>query len=357
MGEYYYFMSILVYKLSKSWGPDVQVLDRVSLYVPQGCLAALLGPSGSGKSTLLRCIAGLDLSLDGNIWLNGRNITNVSPQYRKMGFVFQNYALFKHMTVKQNIEFGLRLRKLSSQKINHKVNYLLNILRIKDIASQYPFQLSGGQKQRVALARSLAIEPDFLLLDEPFRALDAELRRFLNKWLRYYLRTNNITTLMVTHDQKEAISMADEIMILKDGRLIQQGKPQALYDQPVNQFIGRFLGPFIPTPDTHFAKNINEINTHKFFSNPIWSRTFANLSLNKSLFGFRSYEMSLQKQAHDSESSLASVQGIIYTKDLVRLELLILDFSWKLTVEIGYQYFRELNIKFNNDVIFIKPRR
>jgi sulfate transport system ATP-binding protein len=280
-------MSILVYKLSKSLGEDLKILDRVSLYVPKGSLAALLGPSGSGKSSLLRCIAGLDLSLNGSVWLNGRNVTNVAPQYRKMGFVFQNYALFKHMTVQENIEFGLKLRRLSSQNITSKVNYLLNTLRIKDIASQYPFQLSGGQKQRVALARSLAIEPEFLLLDEPFRALDGELRRFLSKWLKSYIRSNKITTLMVTHDQKEAISMADEIMVLKDGRLVQQGRPQVLYDQPMNQFVGRFLGSFIQTPHITFSnkKDITYAdNIHKLVIDPIWSRTFADRSIERSLF-------------------------------------------------------------------------
>jgi sulfate transport system ATP-binding protein len=355
-GEKIKFMSILVYKLSKSVGKD-KILDRVSLYVPQGCLAALLGPSGSGKSSLLRCIAGLDLSLDGSVWLNGRNVTQISPQYRKMGFVFQNYALFKHMTVQENIEFGLRLRKFSSQNIRNKVHYLLNVLRIKDIASQYPFQLSGGQKQRVALARSLAIEPEFLLLDEPFRALDAELRRYLSKWLKSYLRTNQITTLMVTHDQKEAISMADEIMILKDGRLVQQGKPQILYDQPVNQFVGRFLGPLIATPDIDQNKfNINEEMTQKLASHPVWGRTFANRSIEKSLFFFRSHEVSLRKNLDDYESSIAFVQKIIYGKDLVQLELFILEFEWKIIIEIGYQSFNELNIQFYNDAIFIKPR-
>jgi sulfate transport system ATP-binding protein len=354
-------MSILVYKLSKVLGNNLTILDRVSLYVAQGSLAALLGPSGSGKSTLLRSIAGLDVPLHGSIWLNGRNITNVAPQYRKMGFVFQNYALFKHMTVQENIEFGLRLRKLSSQNINHRVNYLLSTLRIKDVALQYPFQLSGGQKQRVALARSLAIEPEFLLLDEPFRALDGELRRFLSKWLKSYVRTNKITTLMVTHDQKEAISMADEIMILKKGRLVQQGKPQIIYDQPVNQFVGRFLGPLIATPDINDSLNKKRMSsfekkTNKLSFDPVWSRTFANRSTDKSLFFFRSYEVHLQTDNTNTKLSLAFVQGIIYGKDLVQLELLIVDFSWKLTVELGYKSFRDLNIKSYNKIVYVKPR-
>nr|YP_009258356.1 putative transport protein [Spirogyra maxima]ANI25263.1 putative transport protein [Spirogyra maxima] len=353
-------MSILVYKLSKLLSENVKILDRVSLYVAKGSLAAILGPSGSGKSSLLRSIAGLDIPLYGSIWLNGRNVTHVAPQYRKMGFVFQNYALFKHMTVQQNIEFGLRLRKLSSQTINHRVNYLLNTLRIKDVALQYPFQLSGGQKQRVALARSLAIEPEFLLLDEPFRALDGELRRFLSKWLKSYLRTNQITTLMVTHDQKEAISMADEIMILKNGRLVQQGKPQILYDKPLNQFVGRFLGPLIATPNINNPNNnqsiFEEKTTQKLSFDPVWSRTFANRSIEKFVFFFRSYEVHLQRQNTHGKSSLAFVQGIIYAKELVQLELLIVDFSWKLTVELGYKSFKDLHIKSYNDIIYVQPR-
>lgn len=352
-------MSILVYKLSKSLNTEDTILNRVSLYIPQGALAILLGPSGSGKSTLLRCIAGLDAFSNGSIWLNGRNVTTILPQYRKMGFVFQNYALFKHMTVQQNIEFGLRLRKLSSPNIHNKVNYLLNILRIKDIASQYPFELSGGQKQRVALARSLAIEPDFLLLDEPFKALDAELRRFLSKWLKSYLRTNKITTLMVTHDQKEAISMADEIMILKDGYLVQQGKPQILYDKPVNQFVGRFLGHLIAIPDVYFFNpklNINEKLVKQLASHPIWGPTFANRSIEKSIFFLRSYEISFKKNTNIDHASLAFVQAIIYRKDLVQMEILVVEFSWKITIEIGYQIFKNLNIHYYNDNIFIAPR-
>jgi len=355
-------MSILVYKLSTLLGGNFQILDRVSLYIAKGHLGAILGPSGSGKSSLLRSIAGLDTPIHGNIWLNGKNVTHLDPQYRKMGFVFQNYALFKHMTVQENVEFGLHLRlgKRSSKKENFRVNYLLNILRIKEIASRYPFQLSGGQKQRVALARSLAIEPEFLLLDEPFRALDGELRRFLSKWLKSYLRMNKITTLMVTHDQKEAIAMADEILILKDGSLIQQGKPKIVYDKPVNEFVGRFLGPLNEIPDiNHFIKNVplfDQNNIHKLAFDPIWSRIFTDRAIDKSLLFFRSYEVYLQTQTTNIKSCLALVQEIIYTKHLVQLEVLIVDFSWKLTVELGYKSFKELNIKSYNDIIYVKPR-
>ena len=166
-------MSLLIYKISK-WIQNDYILDRISFYLPKGCLAALVGPSGSGKSTLLRVIAGLETDMSGSIWLNERESTHIPIQYRQMGFVFQNFALFQHMTVTENIAFGLKLRYLSPYEIHTRVTYLLEALRITDIALQYPHQLSGGQKQRVALARSLAVEPQFLLLDEPFKALDSE---------------------------------------------------------------------------------------------------------------------------------------------------------------------------------------
>nr|YP_009258473.1 putative transport protein [Netrium digitus]ANI25473.1 putative transport protein [Netrium digitus] len=276
--------SILVYKISKLIN-NVPILDRVSLYVPKASLSILLGPSGSGKSSLLRMIAGLDTPTNGSIWLNGRDATHIPVQYRRMGFVFQNYALFNHMTVKENIFFGLRLRTLGWQQIESRINYLLDSLRIKDIASQYPSQLSGGQKQRVALARSLAIQPEFLLLDEPFGALDGELRRHLNKWFKHYLKSNKITTIMVTHDQKEAVSMADEILILREGRLAQQAEPRILYDQPIDRFVGKFLGPLIEAP-----KKIESINKKipstseqlkQFAIDPVWAFTFGNRSIDK----------------------------------------------------------------------------
>ena len=246
-------MSILVYKVSKLLGGHL-ALDRVNFYVPTGSLVTLLGPSGSGKSTLLRVITGLDIPISGSIWFHNKNVTYDPVQFRKIGFVFQNSALFNHMNVQENICFGLKLRKLSDQQISAKVNYLLDSLRIKEILFQYPSQLSGGQKQRVALARSLVVHPEFLLLDEPFGALDGELRRHLTKWLKQYLRINQITTIMVTHDQKEALSIADQILILTQGRLVQQGEPQILYDQPIDQFVATFLGSVIETP----KKNRNQ---------------------------------------------------------------------------------------------------
>lgn len=350
-------MGILVDKVCKSLG-NAKILDRISLYVPEFSLIALLGPSGSGKSSLLRIIAGLDKSDHGDIWLHGRKMTNVSIQYRKISFVFQHYALFKHMTVYENISFGLQLRKFSPRKIKNKINDLLNCLRIADISLQYPSELSGGQKQRVALARSLATQPDFLLLDEPFSALDGELRRHLRKWLKRYLQDNKITAIMVTHDQVEAVSMADEIVILSQGRLLQQGKPKKLYDQPINYFVGTFLGPLIEIPRLHESQKLRErsIDSKDLASDPIWVAIFANRSIHKYRFFLRPYEFSIKSTKLDSESTPAQIETIIYKKTFIQLNLFVTSFLWNLTIPIGYQAFQDLHIESFLQKIYIKPR-
>jgi sulfate/thiosulfate transport system ATP-binding protein len=346
-------MSFLVYKVSKLSNNE-RILDRISLYVPKGSLAALLGPSGSGKSSLLRVIAGLDKPTYGSIWLNGRDATNVPAQYRKMGFVFQSFALFKHMNVVENISFGLKLRKLSKEQITARVEYFLDCLRITDIAFQFPSQLSGGQKQRVALARSLAVQPEFLLLDEPFGALDGELRSHLSKWLKHYLKVNRITAIMVTHDQKEAVSMADEILVLKQGHLVQQGEARAVYDQPINRFVGNFLGPLIEAPKLPFSfQNLHNINS--FSVDPVWSHTLANRSIEKYKFFIRPHELHLQSTL-DFQASLAIVENITYKRYVVELNLLVPSFCWNLTLQLGYNAFQNLNIRSLSQQVYLKPR-
>nr|YP_010881338.1 sulfate ABC transporter protein [Moerckia flotoviana]WIA67290.1 sulfate ABC transporter protein [Moerckia flotoviana] len=339
-------MGILVSEVSKSLG-DLQILDRVSLYVPRFSLIALLGPSGSGKSSLLRIIAGLDNCDNGNVWLHGIDMTGVSTQYRKMGFVFQHYALFEHMTVYDNISFGLRLRGFSPRKTRNKINDLLNCLRITDVSFEYPSQLSGGQKQRVALARSLATQPDFLLLDEPFGALDGELRKHLSKWLKRYLRDNKITTIMVTHDQREAVSMADEIVILGEGRLLQKGEPRNIYDRPINYFVGLFLGPLIEIPGSNGSINLDSVksrgtkNWREFFLHPMRMEVFANRSIHEYRFFLRPYEFFIGSRI-DSESIPVRIEAIIYKKTLVQLDLIVTTVPWNLTILMGYQSFRNL---------------
>jgi sulfate/thiosulfate transport system ATP-binding protein len=218
-------------------------LDGISLEVPDGSLTALLGPSGSGKSTLLRVIAGLEGPDSGTVEINGRDATGVPPQRRGIGFVFQHYAAFKHMTVRDNVAFGLTVRKLPKAQVREKVDELLGIVGLSGYQDRYPNQLSGGQRQRMALARALAVEPRVLLLDEPFGALDAKVRTELREWLRVLHERVPVTTILVTHDQEEAMSVADRIVVMNDGRIEQVGHPRELYDAPANQFVMGFLGP------------------------------------------------------------------------------------------------------------------
>jgi sulfate/thiosulfate transport system ATP-binding protein len=232
---------ISVRGVSKRFG-DYVALDNVSLEVPDGSLTALLGPSGSGKSTLLRIIGGLELPDEGSIEIHGEDATTVPPQRRGIGFVFQHYAAFKHMTVRDNVGFGLSVRKKPKAEIEERVSELLGIVGLAGYAGRYPSQLSGGQRQRMALARALAVEPRVLLLDEPFGALDAKVRAELREWLRKLHDEVHVTTLLVTHDQEEAMSIADRIAVMDNARIEQIGGPAELYDEPATPFVMGFLG-------------------------------------------------------------------------------------------------------------------
>ncbi len=217
-------------------------LDDVDLTIPDGSLTALLGPSGSGKSTLLRVIAGLEGLDSGAVVIDGTDVTGVPPQRRGIGFVFQHYAAFSHMTVRDNVAFGLVIRKQPKRRIDARVDELLGIVGLSGYASRYPSQLSGGQRQRMALARALAVDPRVLLLDEPFGALDAKVRGDLRAWLRRLHDEVPVTTVLVTHDQEEALDVADRIVVLNQGRIEQEGDPDTLYERPANDFVMGFLG-------------------------------------------------------------------------------------------------------------------
>jgi sulfate transport system ATP-binding protein len=233
---------ISVQAVSKRFG-DFQALGDVSFDVPEGSLTALLGPSGSGKSTLLRVIAGLEAPDRGRVVIDGHDATPVPAQRRGIGFVFQHYAAFKHMTVRENVAFGLRIRKRPKAEVTAKVDELLQIVGLQGYHMRYPSQLSGGQRQRMALARALAIEPRVLLLDEPFGALDANVRAELRAWLRRLHDEVHVTTVLVTHDQEEAMEVADRIAVLNEGAMEQIGAPRDLYERPANGFVMSFLGP------------------------------------------------------------------------------------------------------------------
>src|SRR5829696_2737918 len=234
-------MAIKVENVSKRFG-DFVALDGVSLDVPEGCLTALLGPSGSGKSTLLRVIAGLEQPDDGHVEILGEDATRLPPQRRGVGFVFQHYAAFKHMTVEKNVAFGLSIRKRSKQEIKRRVAELLELVHLEGFAHRYPGQLSGGQRQRMALARALAVEPKVLLLDEPFGALDARVRKDLRQWLRRLHDEVHVTTIFVTHDQEEAMEVAQQIVVMNVGQVEQAGPPRELYEHPKSEFVIGFVG-------------------------------------------------------------------------------------------------------------------
>jgi sulfate/thiosulfate transport system ATP-binding protein len=235
-------MSILVGNATRRFG-DFTALDDVSVEIPSGSLTALLGPSGSGKSTLLRVVAGLERLDAGSVEIDGRDATDLPPQRRGVGFVFQHYAAFKHMTVRENVAFGLKVARRPKAEVRARVEELLELVQLPGLADRYPAQLSGGQRQRMALARSLAVQPSVLLLDEPFGALDARVRQELRAWLRRLHDEVHVTTVFVTHDQEEAMEVADRIVVMNAGRIEQVGGPRDLYEHPANAFVMGFVGP------------------------------------------------------------------------------------------------------------------
>ena len=235
-------MSIRASSVTKRFG-DFVALHDVSVEIPTGSLTALLGPSGGGKSTLLRIIAGLEQPDSGTVEIAGEDSTSLPPQRRNVGFVFQHYAAFKHLSVRRNVAFGLEIRKRPKEEVRRRVDELLQLVHLEQFADRLPSQLSGGQRQRMALARALAVEPSVMLLDEPFGALDAKVRRELRDWLRRLHDEVHVTTVFVTHDQEEAMDVADEIVVINNGKVEQTGSPDDLYDRPANEFVMGFLGP------------------------------------------------------------------------------------------------------------------
>ncbi len=234
-------MSILARNITKRFGKKV-ALDNVTVEAPGGKLVALLGPSGCGKTTLLRIIAGLEFPDEGQVLFEGEDATERSARHRNVGFVFQHYALFRHMTIFENVAFSLRVRKRPKEEVESRVMELLKLVQLEDISKRYPSQLSGGQRQRIALARALAAQPKVLLLDEPFGALDAKVRKDLRRWLRKLHDEIHVTSLFVTHDQEEALEVADQVVIFSPGKVEQIGSPDEVYNKPANPFVLSFLG-------------------------------------------------------------------------------------------------------------------
>lgn len=327
-------MGIAVENVSKNFG-GFQAVDRVSLEIPSGSLVALLGPSGSGKSTLLRLIAGLEMPDEGRIWLTGTDATQQSVQERNIGFVFQHYALFKHMTIRQNIAFGLDIRRQEQRKTRQRVNELLDLVQLTGLGDRYPSQLSGGQRQRVALARALAVEPRVLLLDEPFGALDAKVRKDLRAWLRHLHDEVHVTTVFVTHDQEEAMEVSDRVVVMNKGKIEQWGTPAEIYDHPATAFVMSFIGPVnvLPSNSDIFQSNGFESTSSEIFLRP--------------------QDVAIELQPQGSGVS-ARVDRIIHLGWEIQAELVLAD-GQNLVAHLSRERFDQLQLVANQKV-YVKPK-
>lgn len=328
-------MGIVVENVSKQFG-SFKAVDQVSLKIESGSLVALLGPSGSGKSTLLRLIAGLEMPDSGKIWLTGEDATNQSVQDRNIGFVFQHYALFKHLSVRQNIAFGLEIRKVPKGKIRARVEELLNLVQLGGLGDRYPSQLSGGQRQRVALARALAVQPQVLLLDEPFGALDAKVRKDLRAWLRRLHDEVHVTTVFVTHDQEEAMEVSDEIVVMNKGRVEQIGTPAEIYDHPATAFVMSFIGPVNILPST------SEIFQNNGFD-----------SANPEVF-LRPQDVIVEREPINGTSVPARVNRIIHLGWEIQAEL-SLDDGQVVTAHLTRDRFDQLKLE-PEQKVYVKPK-
>lgn len=327
-------MGIVVENVSKRFG-SFQAVDQVSLEINSGSLVALLGPSGSGKSTLLRLISGLEMPDSGKILLTGKDATYQSVQERNIGFVFQHYALFKHLTVRQNIAFGLEIRKAPQKKIKGRVEQLLELVQLSGLGDRYPSQLSGGQRQRVALARALAVEPNVLLLDEPFGALDAKVRKDLRAWLRRLHDEVHVTTVFVTHDQEEAMEVADEIVVMNKGKVEQVGTPAQIYDHPASAFVMSFIGPVNVLP-----------SSSKIFQSSGFD------SVNPEVF-LRPQDVIVEKVANGTTAP-AKVNRVIHLGWEIQVEL-ALDDGQMVTAHLTRERFDELKLE-PQERVYVKPK-
>ena len=358
-------MSIEIRNVSKNFG-NFKALGDVSLDIESGELVALLGPSGCGKTTLLRIIAGLEAPDHGSIHFSGEDTTDVHVRERQVGFVFQHYALFRHMTVFENVAFGLRMKprslRPSDVQIKEKVHSLLNLVQLDWLADRFPSQLSGGQRQRIALARALAVEPKVLLLDEPFGALDAKVRKELRRWLRRLHDDLNVTSIFVTHDQEEALEVADRVVLMNKGKVEQIGSPQEVWDHPASPFVYGFLGD---VNLFHGRAHEGEVNVEGI---RIASPEHASAQNAKAFAYVRPHDIDVQPhtpQAALGEGILAKLDRAIVIGPIARLELIPKDdtrpsggplVETLIEAQMPAQQFRELGLK-EGDIVVLTPRR
>jgi len=335
-------MSITISGISKKFG-TFEALKKVNLEIQSGELVALLGPSGSGKTTLLRIIAGLEFADEGKVLFHGDDISKQNVKERGVGFVFQHYALFRHMTVYENIAFGLKVRpraiRPSKQEIDKKVSELLGLIRLEGLAGRYPSQLSGGQRQRVALARALAIEPKMLLLDEPFGALDAKVRKELRQWLRDLHEKLHMTSVFVTHDQEEALEVASRVVVMNEGAIEQIGTPDEVYHRPATPFVYNFLG------------NVNFFHCRMEDGKPHFGDSSG--SLNNAKVYVRPHLLEIDRQG-GKNSFRALTKTINSAGPLVRVEVLN-DLGDLIQVELSQERFQILKLQ-KNEVVFVTPK-
>lgn len=343
-------MSITLHNINKSF-EHVNALEHINFSIKQGELVALLGPSGCGKTTLLRIIAGLETASSGQIYFADREVTKLSAKQRDIGFVFQNYALFRHMNVAENVAFGLKMKprsvRLNKTAIDERVNQLLELVQLDHFAKRYPDQLSGGQRQRVALARALASKPNVLLLDEPFSALDAKVRKDLRRWLRDFHHELNVTSIFVTHDQEEALEVADRIILMNQGHIEQIGTPAEVYKQPKTAFVAHFLG------DVNLLYGYIENNTLIIGDFHKDMREQGTWSDQSALAYVRPHEISIAKMARKNDIQ-GEVVRIHTAGPTVFLEIAVAGQPKHIDVSISYRQYEQQQVEIG-DTVYWQP--
>ncbi|HEY2388422.1 MAG TPA: sulfate ABC transporter ATP-binding protein [Candidatus Binatia bacterium] len=342
-------MSITVSHLTKRFG-DFLALDDLSVEVPGNALLALLGPSGSGKTTLLRIIAGLEVADSGTVHYHDEDVTASPVRDRNVGFVFQHYALFRHMTVFENIAFGLRVRHWPRAQVKERVNELLHLIQLDGLGGSLPSQLSGGQRQRVALARALAVQPKVLLLDEPFGALDAKVRQELRQWLRRLHEQIHVTSVFVTHDQEEAFEVADRVVIMNKGRIEQAGAPQEIFEHPANPFVMDFLG------NVNVFHGRVQAGKADLGSLAIDYPEYSDQESRAATAFVRSHELDIQRERNGRPALKANVVSINPARPVVKVRLHAEEFGVWLNVDLGWERFNDLQLH-AGDTVYVAPRR
>jgi sulfate/thiosulfate transport system ATP-binding protein len=347
-------VSITVQRVTKRFG-DFVALDDLSLEVPGGALLALLGPSGSGKTTLLRIISGLEVPDSGTVQYEGEDVTEARVRDRNVGFVFQHYALFRHMTVFENVAFGLRVRKWPRAEIRDRVKELLHLIQLEGLEKSLPSQLSGGQRQRVALARALAVQPKVLLLDEPFGALDAKVRMELRQWLRRLHEEIHVTSVFVTHDQEEAFEVADRVVIMNKGRIEQAGTPAEIFEHPANPFVMDFLGN-VNVFHGRVQGGRAELGTSDLGSFNVDYPEYQGDESRAATTFIRSHELDILRVKNGRPSIPAAVIHINPARPVVKVRLHASEFALWLNVDLTWDRYAELRLK-PGDNVFVSPRK